>query len=129
MPKHIPTLIRAQIVALREAGLKFKQISDQVGYSIGSFSIVVKNYKETASCVPKKAPGKKRKLNARDERQVRRMVEKDRKMGCKKLTVLFNSFSDKTICEIIMRRTLGEDELQLKKLLKAKHQSTRRTWC
>ena len=90
MSKHTPTVIRAQIVALREAGLKFKQISDQVGYSIGTCSIVVKNYKETGSYVSKKGPGKKRKLNARGERQTRRMVEKDIKMSCKKLTVLFN---------------------------------------
>ena len=131
MPKHVPTVIRAQIVALREAGLKFKQISDQVGCSIGSCSIVVKNYKETASYVSKKAPGKKRKLNARDERQIRRMVEKDRKMSCKKQTVLFNSLSDKTISEITMRRTLKRLGFRgraaaRKILLKAKHRSTRR---
>ncbi len=87
-----------------------------------------------ATYVSKKASGKKRKMNVRDERQIRRLVEKHRKMSCKKLRVLYNSFSDKTISEITMRRKherLGfrGRAASKKLLLKAKHRSTRRKWC
>ncbi len=40
--KRIPTALGTQIVLLREAGLKFKQISNQVGNLKGIFGIVGK---------------------------------------------------------------------------------------
>ena len=58
MPKQIPNVIWIQIVAMREAGLKFKQISDQVGYSIGTCSIVVRNHKEQLPTSPQRHAGK-----------------------------------------------------------------------
>ena len=95
MPKHIPTVERGQIVALRQSGMKFNQISAQLGIKTGTCSAIWQYYVKSKSLQPKKSTGRPAKLNDRDKRTIVRNLEKDREKSCGKLTSEFNAFSQK----------------------------------
>lgn len=125
---------RCRVVILREFGFSWRKIAEEVQLSHHSTaSSIYKNYLKNGGFDDAKRSGCPRKLNDRDRRQLRKWLTNDNKMSLEQLRVLFNSFSEKTICKNTLRKELHRMGLRgraaAKKIyLKYHHRRLRMQW-
>ena len=89
MPKHLTPTTRAVVLALQEAGLTYRQITEKTGFSRATIARLVAAAKMCpAGDVPGRKPGSgfnKRKCTIRIKAIMRRAVEKNPKISAKQL--------------------------------------------
>jgi transposase len=132
--KPVSGCVRAQAVALHDAGLSQVEISKQLGISRCCVQNAVKKYEETGSFDDKSRSGRPRKVNSRDIRHLKRLVKGETRLSASKIATDLNSSLPKPVTTRTVRnylRELGyEYVVKIKKQwLSARHREQRVAWC
>ena len=89
----LSTIQKYQIIALRQANIKWDIISSQLAFKKTTAANFYKRYERTGNVEIQKGRGRKYKLNAREERALLRIVKRNNKLSAQKVRVLYNTFS------------------------------------
>ena len=95
MPAPLNSFLACQIVTLKNAGLSYQKIVDELSLKAKSTAqSVYKRYIRNNSYLPKKSTGRPPKLSKKNEKMVRDLLE-DPKTSLEKIRVKYKSFSTK----------------------------------
>ena len=124
---------KAKIIALKEAKLSWNKISSQLNIPRSTIRSIWKKYTETNTTDNKSCTGRPKKFTDRDERNLVRLIKKNRKLSLRQLTTKFNDtypskMSLRTIRRILKRRKIKSYVAQKKFLLTNRHRSIRKDW-
>ena len=96
MPTPLNSFLACQIVTLKNAGLSYQKIAEELGLKAKSTAqSVYKCYIRKNCYVPKKSTGRPPKLSEKTEKKLVRDVLKDPKRRLENIWVKYNSFSTK----------------------------------
>jgi transposase len=117
----ISKCIRAQTVALHEAGLSQLEISKQLGISRCRVQNAIRKFKETGPYDENKRSRRIRKINGRDIRHLKRSVKLENRLSASKITADLNNSLPKlvTTCTVrnYLRKLSDEYAVELKKTM------------
>ena len=86
---------RGQIVGARQAGASISETARLVGVSNSTVCrIMVKYLEEGKTAADKSACGRKKKLNSRERRHLKRTVTGDRRVSAVKVTATINFYAN-----------------------------------
>ncbi|CAF1477350.1 unnamed protein product [Adineta ricciae] len=132
--KHVSPYTRAQAVALYHSGMKVSKIAEQLPISRKCIMNAIERYEKHGEFSDLKRSGRPKKLSARDERHLKRLVKGENRLSAAKITSDLNSSLPKpvtrrTVCNYLTK--LGfEYKVKLKKQwLSKKHRERRIAWC
>lgn len=126
--------IRAQAVALHDAGLNQVQISKQLKVSRCCVQNAIKKFKQLGIYKDLKHTGRPKKINGRDLRHLKRLVTGDARLSASRITSDLNSSLVKPVSIFTVRRYLKdlgyEYVVKIKKQwLSTSHREKRVLWC
>lgn len=127
-------LVRAQAVALRNAGFNQVQISQQLKVSRCCVQNAIKKFKKFGVYKDLKHTKRPKKINGRDIRHLKRLVNGDLRLSVSKITSDLNNSLTEPVSVVTVRRylkDLGYEYVVKIKIqwLSAKHRQQRVTWC
>jgi transposase len=128
--------VKNQIIALRDTGMSWKQICSQLNVKQTTTWDIVAKFKATGSVSNKPACGRPRKITAKSERFLARIVIRDRRASLSEVTESYNhgrQYSNR-VCARTVQRALHRcgfrGRLAAKKLgIAATNRRTRIRWC
>ncbi len=98
---------RKRVDILKELGFTYEKIREKLQLKGRSSAYYVyKNYLKNGNFHDAKLSGRPLKLNDRDRRQLQLCLLRNNKTSIAKLSAIFNSFSDKTVSQMTIRRAL-----------------------
>ena len=132
--KPVDSIVRAQAVALFDAGLTQVQISKQLKISRHCVENAIKKFKETVQCNDLKRTGRPKKIPDRSVRHLKRLVKGDSRLSAAKITSDWNASLPEPVSTRTVRRYLRdlgfEYVVKIKKQwLSARHRQQRVDWC
>ncbi|CAF3398923.1 unnamed protein product [Rotaria socialis] len=132
--KSIDPYVRAQVVALHDAGLNQVDISKQLIVSRCCVQNAIKKYKQLGRFDDLKHTGRPKKLSGREIRHLKRLFKGDSRLSASKIASDLNTSLPKSITTRIIRRylkDLGFDYVvKIKKQwLSGRHRQQRIAWC
>ena len=132
--KRSDPYIRAQAVALYNAGYNQVDISKQLTVSRCCVQNAIKKYKKFGRYDDSKRSGRPKKIDERSIRHLKRLVNGDSRLCAKKITSDLNNTLPKPVSTMTVRRYLKdlgyEYVVKIKKQwLSAKHRQQRVAWC
>lgn len=124
---------RGRIVGAREAGASITETSNLVGVSPATVCRIMSQYKEGKTS-PRKSAGRRRKLDSRQQRSLRRIVKSDRRISAAKATAALNDKIGDSASIWTIRRELHKMNLRgctaiAKPLIKPHNAIIRKRWC
>src|SRR5581483_9973767 len=125
---------REQIIGAHLSGTKGKIISSQLGIPSSTIYDTINRYKKNGSPHPNTCPGRPKSLSDRDQRIVRRYVQKDRFAPLGNIsndinTHLTSTFHANTIRNYLHEMGLWSCTARKKPLLSNKQRLARLNWC
>ncbi|CAF2016844.1 unnamed protein product [Rotaria magnacalcarata] len=132
--KPVDSIVRAQAVALSDAGLNQVEISRQLHISRHCVQNAIKKYKETGQYNDFPRTGRPKKIPNRGIRHLKRLVKDDGRLSAAKITSDLNASLPKPVSTRTVRRYLRdlgyEYVVKIKKQwLSNKHRQQRVNWC
>ena len=126
--------IRAQAVALDQAGMNQVQISKQLKVSRCCVQNAIKKFKTAHHYNDSKRSGRPSKVNTRAVRHLKRLVKEENRLNARKITSDLNNSLPQPVSVVTVRRYLKdlgfEYVVKLKKQwLSAEHRRRRVAWC
>jgi transposase len=106
--KPVDSIVRAQVVALSDAGLSQVQISKQLKVSRHCVQNAIKKYKETGKYDDLKRTGRPKKIPDRAVRHLKRLVKEDARISAVKITSDLNTSLPKPVSTRTVRRYLKD---------------------
>ena len=85
-----------------------RAISTFIGASISTINNIIKRYKETGSIEDRYRPGRPRISSPRDDRELVRIVSKNRRLSSQNLSHLWKLSNEKTAPSSTVRKRLQE---------------------
>ena len=132
--KPVSETVRAQAVALHEAGMNQVQIANQLKVSRCCVQNAIKKFEELGVHGDRKRSGRPRKLSDRDVRHLKRLVKGDARLSAAKITSDLNNSLPKPVTKRTVRNYLKELSYEYvvkvkKQWLSARHRQQRVAWC
>jgi len=125
---------RAQCVALSKVGMTCREISNIVGISKSSVQRALKRYEETGGFQDRRHTGRPKKLNDRNIRMLKRIVQNDGRYSARETTIrlnntLNNPVSIRTVINYLQQCGYEYKTKRTKPFLSKNHQKVRLKWC
>ena len=99
MPKHHTTESKAQVIALRQSGLRWNAIASQFEMPRSTIRSIYRTVMKTNSFKHKTSSGRPEKTNQREERRIIRLAVKNRTASLQATTVDINIGHNKSITD------------------------------
>lgn len=124
---------RGRIVGARQAGASIAATSKLIGVSPATVCRIMADY-EDGKTSPGKSTGRKKKLDSRQQRSLKRIVKSDRRISAVKATAALNDTMDTPISTRTVRRELHNMNLHgraaiSKPLIREQNAIARKRWC
>lgn len=110
--KDLSTEQKQTIVCMSKNGLSSRKISDLIGISPNTVQKVLKRNSDRGSVENKERSGRKRLVSDRGDRDLERLVKKNRRQTLSDLTSVFNDSVPEQVSSRIVRRRLKEQGYQ-----------------
>lgn len=126
---------RGRIVGAREAGASISETCKLVGVSRDTVCRIMREYKKLGKTSAEKSTcGRDRKLTSRQQRSLKRIVKRDRRITAAQATVALNTCLDKPVSTATVRKELHDMGIHgraaiPKPLIKPKNAAERMRWC
>ena len=88
--KEIPPALRYQAVGLAQAGKSYREIASILKINNSRVYYFIKKYKTTGSTIYRQKTGRLKLLTPRASRQINSMLKKNRTIGLRGITEIFN---------------------------------------
>lgn len=132
--RKITDFAKMQAIYMHSNGHSYQEIADELGHSKSSIHYLVKKYEETGSINDRYRPGRPKISNERDDRQLVRLIRKNRQATSLELSKKWILSNGKTASPSTVRRRsvfYGYDWKQAAKKprLSKKQKKARKEWC
>ncbi|KMQ83189.1 paired box protein and transposase domain containing protein [Lasius niger] len=111
--KEISVCCRAQVIALREVGLTYRDIAAKLHFSKTGVERIVQKYKETGALVNRSGRGKKKYTTLQEDKQIVLISKRDRRKTASQIREEFNATrsKDSAVSLTLIKDRLNESGL------------------
>ena len=106
--KELSNSERGRVIGLYEAGYSERAISKKTGYGKTTVYNIITKYRNTGTLTVAPRSGRPKKLNERDKRHLKIIVNQNRRNSAEKVKKDFIESSGKEVSKCTIKRTLYE---------------------
>ena len=128
--------VKSSIIALRNAGLSWNEITNQLNVKTSTARSIVQKFKKTKSVINKRSSGRPKKYTKAGERRLIRILKDDRNQSAKNILAQWNSSLPRnrqislTTARFIIRKHGFQGRAPAKKIaLSHSMRKRREQWC